>query len=246
MNSNSPPEYAPISTSSFTVSSSEKYNKEITKHDIIKSPELESIYNSLTEIYSILPTLEMVESSYMKDYITNKETYTNTAYRLINQYQIILKTLENKPELNQIFPGLKPDNSNFLSLLTSKYNLNYPLALRRIEHGLPSTIENISVSGGNGNGKTRLIAEITGNFITCMDAIKLNYNTKNQLHPLLSELVINLNEFNESLEFNGKSKLINWLIRINNLEKQFSNDDLDLFLKDLDVAYKGFYSSLDA
>ena len=78
-----------------------------------------------------------------------------------------------------------------------------------------------------------------------MDAVKLNYKTRDQLHPLLSDLVVNLNEFNETIEFNGKSKLINWLIKINNLEKELSQEDSDLFLNDLDTAYKGFYESLE-
>ncbi|KAF6063851.1 hypothetical protein FOB64_005453 [Candida albicans] len=68
----SPPEYAPTSTSSFTVSTSDVYNQEVTKSSLIKTPLHKSVYDSLAEIYSILPTLEMVENSYLKDYITDK------------------------------------------------------------------------------------------------------------------------------------------------------------------------------
>lgn len=55
----SPPEYAPTSTSSFTVSTSDVYNQEVTKSLLIKTPLHKSVYVQLSEIYSTLPTLEM-------------------------------------------------------------------------------------------------------------------------------------------------------------------------------------------
>ncbi|KAI5961031.1 VPS28 [Candida pseudojiufengensis] len=257
-----PPEYAPTASTSFTISSdSSKFNHEITKSSIIKTTIHKTIYDSLSEICSILPTIEMLENSFIKDYITDKEKYTSITYRLIHQYQILIKNFDDSKFeiLKNLLPNLQPDYSNFLSEFMKKFDLNYPLAFNRLNSGFPSTIEHMagSTTQGNGNNngnnnnnnnnntaKARLIAEITGNFITCMDAIKLNYKTRDQLHPLLSELVVNLNEFNEDIEFTGKSKLINWLIKINNLEKELSQEDLDSFLNDLDIAYKGYYSSL--
>lgn len=245
----SPPEYAPTSTSSFTVSTSDVYNQEVTKSLLIKTPLHKSVYDSLAEIYSILPTLEMVENSYLKDYITDKERYTSTTYRLIHQYQMLIKVFtddQTKFQLLQkeFLPGLLSDMSNFLDLLLSKFNDSYPHAVSRIKNGLPATIEQI-----NGNQPTsasaRLVAEITGNFITCMDAVKLNYKSKEQLHPLLSDLVVNLNELNEELQFTGKSKLVNWLIKINNLQTELTHEEADSFLNDLDIAYKGFYTTLE-
>ena len=99
-----------------------------------------------------------------------------------------------------------------------------------------------------------MVAQATGNFITGMDALKLNYRTKYQLHPLLSNLVISLNELHNSpenggstIEFPGKSKLVTWLIKLNNLleSEELSQQDVDTFLEDLDTAYKGFFTSLE-
>lgn len=83
-----------------------------------------------------------------------------------------------------------------------------------------------------------------------MDALKLNYKTKDQLHPLLSDLVVNLNDLidanHKMIDFEGKSKLVNWLIRLNNLgDGRLDEGESDKFLEDLDVAYKGFYSELE-
>ncbi|CCG25645.1 Vps28 protein [Candida orthopsilosis Co 90-125] len=249
-----PPEYAPTASTSFTISSkSSKFNQELTRSSLIKSPSNKSIYNSLAEISSILLSIEMLENSFIKDYITDKEKYTSTAYRLIYQYQIIIKGFDELklPVLRELMPDLSSDLSNFLDLFTSKFNLNCTQAVNRLLSGVPSTIDHVSGASDSGintgnKANARLIAEITGNFITCMDAVKLNYKTRDQLHPLLSDLVVNLNEFNESIEFNGKSKLINWLIKINNSEKELSQEDSDSFLNDLDIAYKGFYTSLES
>lgn len=258
-----PPEYAPTASTSFTISSkSTQFNQEITRSSLIKSPSNKPVYNSLAEISSILTSIEMFENSFLKDYTTDKEKYTSTAYRLIYQYQIIIKGFDESklPVLKSLFSNLNPDLSNFLALFTSKFNINCPQAVNRLLSGVPSTIDHLAISTSGGGAaanaatanatattraNARLIAEITGNFITCMDAVKLNYKTRDQLHPLLSDLVVNLNEFNETIEFNGKSKLINWLIKINNLEKELSQEDSDLFLNDLDTAYKGFYESLE-
>ncbi|RCK55528.1 Vacuolar protein sorting-associated protein 28 [Candida viswanathii] len=247
---NLPPEYAPTSTTSFTVSTDASvYNQEITRASLVKTPLHKSLFDSLAEIYSILPTLEMIEVSFLKDYITDKEKYISTTYRLIHQYQMVLKMFsEDEAKLNllitEVLPGLHGDMSNFLDLLQSKFNINFPHAVIRLKNGLPATIEQINGLQPN-NVNSRLVAEITGNFITCMDAVKLNYKSKDQLHPLLSELVLSLNELNESLEFNGKSKLINWLIKINNLTGELTQEESDSFLNDLDIAYKGFYTTLE-
>lgn len=258
-------DYAPTSLTSFTVSSdSVKYSQEISKSTLIETSTHHSVYNALAEVCSILPTLDMLEVSFIKDFITEKEKYTTTTYRLINQYQMILKGFDNDAiqVLQKLLPDLENDLSNFLPLFVDKFNLNCPQAVKRLISGVPSVIDQVSHNSAgeqngdqNGNqngqnsqsvsGNARLIAEITGNFITCMDALKLNYSTRAQLHPLLSDLVVNLNELSENIQFEGKSKLINWLIKINNLEKELNQEDSDAFLKDLDFAYKGFYSSLD-
>ncbi|KAK6461125.1 vacuolar protein sorting-associated [Scheffersomyces coipomensis] len=290
--SSSPLSYAPTATTSYTTSKNhEQYHEEITKSSLLKTSTHKNIYESLAEIYSIIPTLELLENSFLKDFITDREVFTNISYRLINQFQIIVKSFKDNDEklslLQEILKSnLTPDTlhsdlSNFLKLFAIKFNLtSNSKAINRLTVGVPATIEHLSTqvessshhipppvivasSSGDGSINTtnatsnstssaRLIAEITGNFITCMDAVKLNYRTKDQLHPLLSDLVVNLNDLIENsnhkvLEFDGKSKLINWLIKVNNLGDvdELNQSDSELFLNDLDAAYKGFYSSLE-
>lgn len=274
-----PPSYAPVSTTSYTPSSHLYSQEEITRTSLIKSPLHKNVYESLAEVYSIITALEVLENSFIKDYITDKEKYTSTTLRLLNQYQMLFKGLcddSRKYDIlnNMLNQKLLNDLSNFLPLFTEKYSLDSPLASKRIETGVPATIEHFHThvsssshhmesnsslataptSGGNTNNKSaRLIAETTGNFITCMDALKLNYRTKEHLHPLLSELVVSLNDLvnnddnEKGIEFQGKSKLVNWLIKLNNFQdnQELTSEEIEAFLNDLDYAYKNFYVSLE-
>lgn len=270
------PAYAPTNTTSYTPSNnSTRYHEEISKSSLLKSNTHKTVYDSLAEIYSIITVLEVIENSFLKDYITDKEKYTSTALRLINQYQMLLKGFQNDDlklqVLKTLLGPLADDLSNLIELLCRKFNLeSYSLAIDRLTSGIPATIEHFHThveshhhpppptDSGN-KASARLVAETTGNFITCMDAVKLNYRTKDQLHPLLSDLVISLNDLvtkgddaqseNDDfkpIDFQGKSKLVNWLIKLNNLgDDKLSDDEADTFLLDLDTAYKGFYISLE-
>lgn len=272
---NSLPSYAPTSTSSYTPSNNNhvKYHREIDKSVVLKTPLHKNIYDSLAEIYSIMTVMEMIEKSFLKDYITDKDKYTSTTLRLINQYQIIIKGFQEDQAkqaiLRDIIPGVLIDSDDFPERLATTYNLHSPLAIKRLQIGIPVTMEHLgtqlessshptqNTASATTKASARLVAEVTGNFITCMDALKLNYRTKDQLHPLLSDLVVSLNDLvttndsndensGKAVEFLGKSKLISWLIKLNNLEdEELSQSDIDTFLNDLDQAYKNFYTSLE-
>ena len=49
-----------------------------------------------------------------------------------------------------------------------------------------------------------------------MDALKLNYRSKDQLHPHLSDLMASLNT-SMPREFEGRAKIVQWLITLNQL-----------------------------
>lgn len=49
-----------------------------------------------------------------------------------------------------------------------------------------------------------------------MDALKLNYKSKDQLHPLLSELMVSLNT-SMPKDFEGRAKIVQWLITLNQM-----------------------------
>ena len=47
-------------------------------------------------------------------------------------------------------------------------------------------------------------------FITFMDAIKLRLRAKDQLHPILQELVTGYARFKGSKDWEGRSKMVGW------------------------------------
>ena len=56
------------------------------------------------------------------------------------------------------------------------------------------------------------------NFITFMDALKLKLRAKDQLHPLLTELMQSYARFSRSNEWSGRPKILHWLIELNQLK----------------------------
>jgi ESCRT-I complex subunit VPS28 len=50
-----------------------------------------------------------------------------------------------------------------------------------------------------------------------MDALKLNLRAKDQLHPFLSDLMAGYSRFKGSGEWEGRGKILGWLIELNGL-----------------------------
>lgn len=273
-----PPAYAPTAASSYTPAQEHgnvNYHEELSRASFVPTSIHKAVYDALCELYLILAATETVETAFVKDFVTDKDKYTATIMRLVSQSQVLLQSVRATPThekiVAQILPVLLPDHTNLLALLAAKYNLHAPLAVDRLTKQVPATLEHLhttveraetaslNIPAGLGNTKqaaasARLVAEATGNFITLMDALKLNYNTKTQLHPLLSALVLSLNDLVTrentnavALEFPGKLKLVSWLITLNNLAENevLSADDCERFLLDLDASYRGFYDSLE-
>lgn len=269
--SNVPPPYAPtqLSTAIYdTNSSANVLHEEVTRNSLAPTPLHRTALDSLAEACSILPALEMLESAFLKDYITDQQEYSSTCYRMMMQMETIQKSIADDVELRQIVQtatmGLcdfDQNFRNFASEICRAFSLECPLAIMRLSQGMPATMEHLGAQVDCGrlnlaentlsSTSSRLIADITGNFITCMDALKLEYNTRSALHPLLSELVVNLNDLLDHgskavHDFDGKSRLVNWLIRLNNLDSDQHLDarQIEEFLQDLNTAHSGFYESL--
>ncbi|CAB4255816.1 similar to Saccharomyces cerevisiae YPL065W VPS28 Component of the ESCRT-I complex (Stp22p, Srn2p, Vps28p, and Mvb12p) [Maudiozyma barnettii] len=201
----------------------------------------------LGEIYSIVIALDYVEKAYLRDLVSSSQ-YTNSVNKLLAQY----KTYLGNEEVRKAFVDLDH--------FKRKYDIVASNAITRLERGIPITVEHAIVDAqdtgdttishnsaqrkGGYNGKD--VAEATGNFITVMDALKLNYKAKDQLHPLLAELLLSINKVTQS-DFEHRKELVNWIIKINKMrvEDTLSDNEIRELLFDLDLAYKSFYSLLE-
>lgn len=98
-----------------------------------------------------------------------------------------------------------------LDTMADAAQMDHPAALHRLTVGVPATVEHSADEGGD-NGKN--VAEATQAFITFMDALKLNLRAKDQLHPLLTEVMAGYAKFKASAEWEGRAKIIHWYVHV--------------------------------
>ena len=126
--------------------------------------------------------------------------------------------------------------------------MEVPRATERIRTGLLITTTNPSMisaatssSGTNGT----LILEATQDFITFLDALKLGLLAKDQLHPLLSDVIQSVNKVTDR-DFEGRGKIVQWLITLNQMKAtaEVSEDQAREMELDMNSAYQGFKATL--
>lgn len=209
------------------------------------------LYESLAEIHAIIVTLEYLEKGFIKDSIP-PSSYTPTCLRLLGQY----KTLLGNPSVSSAFIDLPT--------FKSRYNIDCPAATRRLETGLPATVEHpapgeperklttapaVVVVGEEGkwrNVSPKAAAEATQNFITFMDALRLDYRAKDELHPLLANVITSVDAVTGGGEFEERKDIVKWLIVLNQMRP---GDDIDEGQEremrwDLNRAYENFLKGL--
>ncbi|TAQ86597.1 hypothetical protein B7494_g5073 [Chlorociboria aeruginascens] len=192
------------------------------------------LQDSLAEVFSIIITLDELEKAYLKDAIPESD-YTETCDRLLKQYKAILTDETVAREFKD------------LETFKNKWDMEVPRATERIRIGLPSTVTapslNASTAGTNGSGT--LILEATQDFITFLDALKLGLLAKDQLHPLLSDVIQSVNKVTDQ-DFEGRGKIVQWLIALNQMKatEEVSEDQARELELDMNSAYQGFKATL--
>ncbi|KAL8923829.1 MAG: hypothetical protein Q9208_004390 [Pyrenodesmia sp. 3 TL-2023] len=200
------------------------------------------LHDSLAEIYSIILTLDGLEKAYIRDSILESE-YTELCSRLLNQYKSILKD--------------ETVSREFMDLETfkNKWDIECPRATERLRVNLPATIaepsathagpsNNASQSRTSATGSQILLA--TENFITFLDALRLNMLSKDSLHPLLSEVIQSVNQVT-TIDFENRGKIISWLIRLNGMKatEELGEEEARQLTFDMEGAYAGFKATLN-
>ncbi|CAE6526146.1 unnamed protein product [Rhizoctonia solani] len=187
-------------------------------------------YESQATLFGIIVALEYLERAYVRDAI-NAAEYTPACTRLLSQYKTMLKLVGDSV----------PSVEEFMR----RYNMDHPAALHRVQVGVPATIEHSSEQQGSAEG-AKWVAETTQSFITFMDALNLRLRAKDQLHPRLQELMTGYARFKDSAKWEGRGKIVSWLITLNAMKAsdEISEDQARQLLFDIDHAYHEFFSSL--
>ncbi|KAF8330221.1 vacuolar protein sorting-associated protein 28 [Amanita rubescens] len=185
-------------------------------------------YNLLATLFGIVVSLDFLERAYVRDSITAAE-YSPACTRLLSQYKTMLK--------------LVGDEVQSVDQFMNRYRMDHPAALQRIRVGVPATVEHSSEAGPE---TAKWVAETTQSFITFMDALKLRMRAKDQLHPLLQDLVTGYARFKGSKDWEGRSKMVGWLIALNGMKasEEISEEQSRQLLFDVEYAYAEFFRSL--
>lgn len=103
-----------------------------------------------------------------------------------------------------------------------------------------------TATGQAGGASGSLILAATENFITFLDALKLNMVSKDALHPLLSEVIQSVNKVTDT-DFQDRGKIIQWLIALNQMRatEELSEDQARELAFDIEQAYQGFKATLN-
>ncbi|KZF22013.1 ESCRT-1 complex, Vps28 subunit [Xylona heveae TC161] len=194
------------------------------------------LFDSLAEIYSIILTLDALEKAYIKDSIAETE-YTETCNRLLKQYKSNL----SDDTVAKAFVDLET--------FKNEWEIECPRATERLRVGLPATVEQAShatPSVGPSSAAGSLILAATENFITFLDALKLNLVSKDSLHPLLSDVIHSVNNVTDR-DFENRGKIVQWLITLNQMRatEELSEEQARELSFDIEQAYHGFKATLN-
>ncbi|ROW14228.1 hypothetical protein VPNG_04222 [Cytospora leucostoma] len=195
------------------------------------------LQGSLAEIFSIIVTLDELEKAFLKDAIPEAD-YTEICERSLKQYKSILAD----ETVAKAFVGLEE--------FKAEWDLEVPRATERIRVGMPSTT--LTASSGpaptpaaTSNTSGALILEATQDFITFLDALRLGLLAKDQLHPLLTDVIQSVNKVTDR-DFENRGKIVQWLITLNQMKATEELGDAQARELELDInsAYQGFKSTL--
>lgn len=186
--------------------------------------------DELATLYGLVTSLDYLERAYVRDSITQAQ-YGPACTRLLAQYKTIMK--------------LVGDAVPSLETFMSEYRMDCPAAAYRLKVGVPATVEHSSEEGVD---SAKWIAETTQNFITFLDALRLKLRAKDQLHPLLTELMSSYTRFKASSDWEGRPKIVHWLITLNQMRasEEVTEEQSRQMLFDVEHAYNEFFRSLSS
>ncbi|KAI1841413.1 hypothetical protein JX266_012424 [Neoarthrinium moseri] len=226
-----PHSYVPNTTLSATIDLDEEVK-------LAESRAERDLHDSLAEIFSIIVTLDELEKAFLKDAIPEAD-YTEICERSLKQYKSILAD----ETVAKAFVGLEE--------FKAEWDLEVPRATERLKVGMPSTAVNASTGAAptpastTSNKSGALILEATQDFITFLDALRLGLLAKDQLHPLLTDVIQSVNKVTDR-DFENRGKIIQWLITLNQMKatEELSEDQSRELESDINSAYMGFKNIL--
>lgn len=187
---------------------------------------------NLSDLYAIIKATEHLEIAYGRDAISPDE-YSDACSRLISQFRSTEAALRQGGDITSA------------EEFVQQYGVDCPRAYERLlRTGAPATVLHMVKDD---RGESVLVAETVQNFITAMDAIKLEQRAVDELHPLISDLMTALNRVPAlPLDFITSTKLKDWLVTLNSMRavEELSEEQARELAFVLDSSYSAFHRFL--
>ncbi|ODQ55785.1 ESCRT-1 complex, Vps28 subunit [Saitoella complicata NRRL Y-17804] len=196
------------------------------------TPTDRDLHHDLAELYSLLLSLEFLEKAYVRDQVSEEE-YERNCVRLLGQWGTLLKS--------EAVKGAFGDLEGFMG----KYRISAPAAAYRISTGVPASFEHAPAPPVPEVSTSTPQTFAVQNFITFLDALKLSYRAKDQLHPLLSDLIQSV-DAGGARPFEGRGKILYWLIELNKMKAsdECSEEQVRQMMFDIEGVYGEFFRRL--
>jgi ESCRT-I complex subunit VPS28 len=170
---------------------------------LFKGQKQRGEYDNLSDLYSIIVTVEHLETAFVRDSITADE-YTAACNKLIAQFKTMRAAVaEYCPDIRAFM------RANDMNCTAAAQRLLVTGVPATVEHGGSSTVE-------IGADDKLTVFHAVQAFITTMDQLKLNMCAVDELHPNLSDLVEALNKVpNMPPEHVSRTSVRTWLVTLN-------------------------------
>eukprot|EP00536_Pseudo-nitzschia_multiseries_P009036 jgi/Psemu1/306251/fgenesh1_kg.244_\ len=200
---------------------------EIEEVELYSSSRERQAYDDQATLYAIILATEHLERAYARDAITQEE-YVQECNKLISQFRLAEKAA---------LPKLNMTTENFMEL----YQMDCPRATERLLNmGVPEPIRKAT---GQTADVAVAVATTVENFITAMDAVKIETRFVDELQPLLSETMDSLSKLPDIPDdFEPNRKVKKWLQKLNDMRAidEITEEDSRQLSMDLDSAYVEF------
>jgi len=191
-------------------------------------------YEDMADLYSIIKATQHLEKAYVRDAI-KPDDYTLACQRLIAQFKTTEAALRSDPS----FKGTE--------LFMKEYKMDCPLAHERLcVAGVPATV--LHAHNDTNKDASVIVAEATQWFITAIDVLNLNQRAVDDIQPVISDLVKVLNKSEMICPNFDKTRLQDWLIKLNSMRasQELDDDEARQLTLDLESSYADFKTSLSS
>lgn len=206
--------------------------------ELWRTPDERRRYDDFATLYALARSLERLERAYVSSAVS-AQAYERACVDLTSKFKTLRGVLgEAVPDLERFF---------------ETYGARVPSATRRLRAGVPATAEHRAETSrgteAEARAEARAVADATHCFIGVMDTVKLDMRAKDQVAPVLGDLLLALCRVSRlPNDFEGTKSVRKWLSRMDQMRASelLSEEETREFLYEIEAAYSTFLASLTA